>query len=236
MSLYLVIMGVQGAGKGTQADFIRQEYTIPHISTGDLFRAMRTREDELARRIQEIMKAGHLVPDDVTNEVAKDRLEQPDAANGVILDGFPRNIVQAQWLDSYLADKGEKLTAVLMLELDLYTAFKRAFGRVKSGQSGQTYNIYYNNGELDVKFIDHPEKAFPPRIEARLKESGELLERRPDDEAAAVVKRIDIYMEETRPLVEYYRQQGFLVEIDAGQAIEDVSRAIKTAIERDKEH
>ena len=133
-------MGVQGAGKGVQAQFIKEHYNLPHVSTGDLFRAMKTREDELAKRVQDIMQSGALVDDDTTNEVVRDRLEQPDAASGVILDGFPRNQNQAAWLENYLAGKGQSLAAVLLLELDLYTAFKRAFGRV-TAQSGDSYNI-----------------------------------------------------------------------------------------------
>ena len=101
MGLYIILMGVQGAGKGVQASFIREQYGIPHVSTGDLFRAMRTREDELARKIQETMKAGLLISDETTNEVLQDRLEQPDAENGVIFDGYPRNAAQAKWLDDY---------------------------------------------------------------------------------------------------------------------------------------
>lgn len=229
MSLYLIIMGVQGAGKGTQAAFVSDKFGIPHVSTGDLFRAMKSRTDELAQRVQQIMESGQLVPDEVTNEVLQDRLEQDDAAGGVILDGYPRNIAQAEWLEQYLKSRGEKLTGVLLLDLDFYTAFKRAFGRVKSS-SGKTYNFYFNGDIIDMSFEEHPEGKYPPRIKAVLKETGEVLERRADDEAAAVVKRIDIFQETTQPLIEHYRKQGLLVEIDAAQSIQAVSAAIETAI------
>lgn len=235
MSLYLIIMGVQGAGKGTQAAFIQEEYGIPHVSTGDLFRAMKHREDELARRIQDIMRAGALVPDEATNEVLQDRLEQADAAGGVVLDGYPRNIAQAEWLESYLASKGKSLAAVLLLELDLYTAFKRAYGRAKSEATGKTYNVYYSDDEIELDFVDHPEGAFPPRMEPRLKSTGETLVRRADDEAAAVITRIDTYMETTRPLIDHYRAKGLLLSIDADQPIEAVSAEIKAAINRAKQ-
>jgi adenylate kinase len=230
MSLYLIIMGVQGAGKGTQAAFISERFNIPHISTGDLFRAMKTRTDELAQRVQHIMEAGQLVSDDVTNEVLQDRLAQPDAANGVILDGYPRNIEQAEWLDRHLTNQGECLSRVLLLDLDFYTAFKRAYGRVKSAQTGKTYNVYFDRDRLDVTFDDHPEKAFPPRMRAVLKATGEELERRADDEAASVVKRIDIFRETTQPLIDYYREKGLLVEIDASESIQAVSQAVEAAI------
>ena len=136
MSLYVILMGVQGAGKGLQAKLIEDHFGIPQVSTGDLFRAMRTRTDELARKVQDIMVSGQLVDDDTTNAIVADRLAQADARNGVILDGYPRNQVQAAFLESHLADKGASVNAVLLLELDLYTAFKRAFGRVTAADGG----------------------------------------------------------------------------------------------------
>lgn len=233
MGLYIILMGVQGAGKGVQAGFISQEYGIPHISTGDLFRAMRTRDDELARRIQQIMAAGQLVSDEVTNEVLQDRLEQPDAANGVILDGYPRNPAQAEWLNNYLRSRGEAVNAVLVLKLDLYVAFKRAFGRVSVAESGRLYNLFFDNDGIDWHFEDDPEKKYPPRVVGTERETGKPLVRRPDDaNAAAIIKRIDTYVDQTMPLLEYYRQAGLLSEIDASPAIEDVSRAIKAVIEQ----
>ncbi|MFW5692324.1 MAG: adenylate kinase family protein [Chloroflexota bacterium] len=232
MGLYLIIMGVQGAGKGTQAAFIQETYGISHVSTGDLFRAMKTREDELARRVQDIMKSGALVPDDVTNEVLKDRLEQPDAQDGVILDGYPRNTAQAVWLEDYLNSRGEHVNAVLLLDLDPYTAFKRAFGRVKSPSTGETYNIFSNNEHLEWRAVDHPEGTYPARLEVKDKRNGEVLERRADDQALSVLKRIDTYLETTKPLIEFYREKGLLVEIDADQPIEAVNDDIKAAVEK----
>jgi len=227
-------MGVQGAGKGVQAQFIREQYSVPHVSTGDLFRAMRTREDELAKRVQAIMAAGALVDDDTTNEVLRDRLEQPDAANGVILDGYPRNDQQAAWLENYLASRKGKINAVLLLKLDLYVAFKRAFGRATS-ENGNSYNIFYNNDGLDVKYVDDPSGQYPPRIEAVLRSTGEKLNRRPDDaNAAAIIKRIDTYLATTQPLIDYYGKKGLMVEINADQSIPDVSKAINEAIDRAK--
>jgi adenylate kinase len=224
------MLGVQGAGKGTQAGIIKNEYGIPHVSTGDLFRAMKTRDDDFARQIQEIMNAGALISDAITNQMVDERLSQPDSKDGVILDGFPRNVEQADWLEKFLATKGESVTAVILLELDLFTAFRRAFGRVKSESTGEFYNIYFNDDLVDVTFEEHPEKAYPPRIKATLKETGEALTRRADDEAAFVVKRIDIFQLTTSPLIEYYREKGLLVEIDANQSIAAVSQAIKAKI------
>lgn len=231
MSRYLIIMGAQGAGKGTQAAYINQTYNIPHVSTGDLFRAMRTRTDALAQRVQDIMRQGGLIDDATTNDVLKDRLEQPDAVNGVILDGYPRNPAQAQWLENYLQERGQRLAGVILLNLDAYTAFKRAYGRVSSEKTKETYNIFFNNQDIEWQFIEHPDKEFPPRVHAVLKSTGEELRRRPDDEAGSVIKRIDTYLNETAPLVEYYRSKGLLIEIDADQPIAAVSQSIKTVVD-----
>ena len=235
MGLYIIMMGVQGAGKGIQAGVISQEYGIPQVSTGDLFRAMKTREDDLAREVQEIMKTGGLVPDDVTCRMVEDRLSQEDAKNGVILDGFPRNNAQVEWLNEHLAAKGEKVTAVLLLELDLYTAFKRAFGRIKDAETGDSPNIYSNtDGIAEWKFEDHPDKAYPPRLVATL-ESNNPIVRRPDDaNAHSVIVRIDTYMAETMPLVETYDKQGLVVRIDANQSIKAVTKDVLAAIEERK--
>lgn len=233
MGLYVILMGVQGAGKGVQAGFISQQYGIPHISTGDLFRAMRTREDELARRIQQIMKEGRLVSDEVTNEVLRDRLQQDDARSGVILDGYPRNNFQAAWLEQYLAERNEKINSVLLLKLDLYVAFKRAFGRVSSQDGSKVFNIFYDSDAIEAKFEDHPEGQYPPRLIGVEKATGLPLVRRPDDaNAGAIIKRIDTYLETTQPLMQYYHERGLLSEINASQPIEQVSAAIKTVIDR----
>ncbi|MCC6802477.1 MAG: nucleoside monophosphate kinase [Anaerolineae bacterium] len=232
MGLYVILMGVQGAGKGEQAKFIRETYNIPHISTGDLFRAMKTREDDLAKRVQQIMAEGRLVDDATTNEVLQDRLSQPDAANGVILDGYPRNAAQADWLESYLESRGEHVNIVLLLQLDLYTAFKRAFGRVSHPDGSKSYNVYFNSEGVEWQFVDHPEKLFPPRLKAVETATGTELVRRADDGSAhAILKRIDTYVETTQPLIDYYRAKGLLVEIDADQPIPVVSEALKAAID-----
>jgi adenylate kinase len=229
--LYLVLMGAQGSGKGTQAAFIRDHYGIPHVSTGDLFRAMRSRQDELARKIQQIMAEGRLVSDDDTNAVLRDRLEQPDAANGVILDGYPRNPAQAEWLAGYLAERGARLNAVLFMQIDLYTAFKRAFGRITAAD-GEAYNIYFNADAITWAFEDHPEKAYPPRLVATLKASGEALTRRPDDASAhAVLKRIDTYVAETQPLLDHYRAARLLHTVEAQGSIEAVWTQVRAVIE-----
>lgn len=231
MSLYVILMGVQGAGKGLQAKLIEDHYCIPQVSTGDLFRAMRARQDELARKVQDIMASGQLVDDDTTNAIVADRLAQADARKGVILDGYPRNQIQAAFLESHLGAKGARVNAVLLLELDLYVAFKRAFGRV-SADDGASFNCYYNADGVDFRWLSSDDSAYPPRLTATLSASGENLRRRPDDASGdAIIKRIDTYLETTQPLISYFEAKGIVRKINADQSIEAVWRDIRRALE-----
>lgn len=231
MSLYVILMGIQGAGKGLQAKRIEEQYGIPQVSTGDLFRAMRTRSDALALKVQHIMAAGQLVDDNTTNAIVVDRLSQPDAQRGVILDGYPRNKAQAAFLEAHLAEKGARIGAVLLLELDLFVAFKRAFGRV-SAADGSSYNYYFNAQGVNFKWAQDSAADFPPRLEAKLKSGGELLKRRPDDASAdAVIKRIDLYLETTQPLISYFEKRGIVRRINADQSIDSVWTDILHALE-----
>ncbi|HVU12382.1 MAG TPA: nucleoside monophosphate kinase, partial [Phototrophicaceae bacterium] len=176
-----------------------------------------------------------LIDDATTNEVVKERLSQPDAANGAIFDGYPRTPAQADWLENYLEGKGEHVNIALLLDLDLYTAFKRAFGRMTQPDTNKSYNIYYNADGLEWQFIDHPDQSFPPRLKGVEQGTGKELVRRPDDASAhAIIKRIDIYTETTKPLIDYYRGKGLLKTIDANQPIPVVSDAIKAALEAAK--
>lgn len=235
MGLYLILMGVQGAGKGVQATFIRKNYgDIPQISTGDLFRAMRTRQDDFAKQIQQLMAEGKLISDEITNKMVEERLALPDAANGVIFDGFPRTPAQADWLEQYLAKKGEKVVAVLLLELEFYEAFRRAFGRV-TGKDNSSYNFYSNAEGIEWNWVEYDQNLFPPRLEATVIGTGEKLIRRADDaNADAIIKRIDTFAKTTQPLIAYYRQKKLVHEIDASQSIEAVSAEIKAILDRAK--
>ena len=231
MSLYVILMGVQGAGKGLQAKLIEEHYGIPQVSTGDLFRAMRTRSDELALKVQDIMASGRLVDDNTTNAIVVDRLAQDDAQNGVILDGYPRNSVQAQFLESHLAAVGAKVDAVLLLELDLYIAFKRAFGRV-TGDDGRSFNYYFNADGVAFDWVADDTQRFPPRLDAVLTETGFLLKRRPDDASAdAVIKRIDTFLETTQPLISYFEAKGIVRQVNADQSIDAVWADIKRVLD-----
>ena len=233
MSLYVILMGVQGAGKGLQAKLIEERYGIPQVSTGDLFRAMRARKDTLARKVQDIMASGQLVDDDTTNAIVADRLAQADARKGVILDGYPRNRIQAAFLERHLQEKGALVNAVLLLELDLYVAFKRAFGRV-SADDGASYNYYYNADGVEFSWTSAEDNSYPPRLDASLSDSGEVLRRRPDDASAdAIIKRIDTFLETTQPLINYFEAKGSVRKINADQSIEAVWADIKRALETD---
>ena len=232
MSLYVILMGIQGAGKGLQAKRIENHFGIPQVSTGDLFRAMRTRTDDLALKVQHIMASGKLVDDDTTNAIVADRLSQRDARRGVILDGYPRSQAQAAFLESHLAGKGAKVGAVLLLELDLFTAFKRAFGRVTTAD-GSSYNYYYNAEGVVFDWARDPSGSFPPRLAATMAASGQSLTRRPDDASAdAIIKRIDAYIETTQPLISYFEERGLVQRIKADQSIEAVWSDIRTALQR----
>ncbi|MDE2638664.1 MAG: nucleoside monophosphate kinase [Chloroflexota bacterium] len=231
MSLYVILMGVQGAGKGLQAKLIGEHFGIPQVSTGDLFREMRARTDDLARKVQDIMVSGQLVDDDTTNAIVVDRLAQADAQAGVILDGYPRNRIQAAFLERHLREKDARVNAVLLLELDLYVAFKRAFGRVTSAD-GASYNYYYNADGVDFNWSPAEGSEFPPRLDASLAATGEGLKRRPDDASAdAIIKRIDTFLETTQPLINYFEAKGIVRKINADQSIEavwaDIQRALK---------
>lgn len=237
MGLYLILIGPQGAGKGVQAGFIRQNYgNIPHISTGDLFRAMRTRTDDFAVEIQQLMAEGKLISDEITCKMVEERLQADDAKNGVLFDGFPRTQPQADWLNTYLNGKGEKVAAVFLMELDMYEAFRRTFGRITSA-GGDSFNIYSHAEGIEWKWVEAPEKAFPPRLEATAKSNSEKLVRRADDaNADAIIKRLDEFVRTTKALIPYYEASGLLQRVDASQSIEKVSASIKAIIDKAIQH
>ena len=231
MGLFVILMGVQGSGKGEQARFMQESYGIPQVSTGDLFRALKTREDEFARGVQKTMAEGKLIDDATTNEVVRQRLAEPDAQAGAIFDGYPRTPAQAAWLDEYLASKGQRISAVLLLDIDLYTAFKRAFGRVTT-KSGVSYNLYSKGDGVIFEWVEHPAGHHPPQLKAVVAETGEELTRRPDDaHAHAIIKRIDTFVATTAPLIAYYEQKGIVRRVPADQPIEQVSADIRTILD-----
>ena len=231
MGLHVILMGVQGAGKGLQAKRIEAHYGIPQVSTGDLFRAMQTRQDPLALKVQAIMTSGQLVDDDTTNAIVEDRLAQADACDGVIFDGYPRNQVQAAFLESHLAKRDARVDAVLLLHLDLFTAFKRAFGRVTAAD-GKSYNVYTHDAGADFRWVADDTGAFPPRLEATLSGTDIALKRRPDDASAdAIIRRIDTFLATTQPLISYYEARDLLQRVNADQSIEAVWSDIQLVLD-----
>lgn len=217
---YIILMGVQGAGKGTQAKKLAEELHLPHITTGGLFRGM-GQDTPLGRQIQEMMKAGHLVPDDITIQVVRERLKQPDTAKGAIFDGFPRTRPQAEALDTLLKEFGGKVTVVPFFNLPREVGIRRITDRMEcSVDASHVYNLNTN----------------PPRVDGYCDIDNALLKRRADDTPEAAARRIDLFYQETGPLFDYYRQRGVLVEIDADQPIETVTEVLKKVVNAAVKH
>jgi adenylate kinase len=215
--MYLIIMGVQGAGKGTQAAVIKDQFQIPHITSGGLFREMKDQDTPLARQVQAIMAAGDLVPDDVTIQIVKERITQPDAREGFILDGFPRTRPQAEALDALMAGLNQRLSAVISLAISDEEAVDRISGRLQCA--------------INEKHIYH-KKYNPPQVDGVCDIDGGQLFTREDDQPESVKKRIAAFHEKTRPLLDYYREQGVLVELDAEKPIEQVTEDILRRLEQ----
>ena len=207
----LVLVGPPGAGKGTQAEFIAVQFDIPKISTGDIFRANVSGGTDLGRLAKKYMDAGDLVPDEVTNAMVRDRLARPDAVDGFLLDGFPRNVAQAYELDSVLGDLGASLNVVLELEVDNDEVVRRLSGRRMCRKCGHIWHIEYD----------------PTKDQGRCDLCGGELFQRDDDQAETVRHRLDVYAEQTAPLIQFYDGRGQLVVVDALGPVEDVTeRAI----------
>jgi adenylate kinase len=206
----LVLVGPPGAGKGTQASFLAAHYSIPHISTGDIFRANLKASTPLGLQAKGYMDAGQLVPDEVTNEMVKDRLTHDDAANGFLLDGFPRNTVQAEVLRAFLAEKRTPLSAVLELAIDNEIIIKRLSSR------------------LTCKACGAPAT---PDATACSACGGELYQRE-DDKEEVIAKRLAVYEEQTAPIVHFYRTEGLLITISADGEVSEITERAITALSR----
>ena len=206
----LVFLGPPGAGKGTIAKLAKEYYGIPHISTGDLFRENIKQETELGLQVKSILASGGLVPDSVTIEMVRKRLAEPDCEKGFILDGFPRTIPQAD----ALAEMTE-LDAVVNLLLSREEVIKRLSGRRLCPSTGRSYHIIYN----------------PPKVEGKDDETGEDLIQRPDDKEDAIVHRLEVYDEQTAPLIDYYKKKGLIRDVDASAKPDEVFELFKKAVD-----
>jgi adenylate kinase len=216
MPNHVVLLGPPGAGKGTQAQIVAQELNLAHVSSGDLFRENLKAQTELGQLAKKYMDRGELVPDDVTIAMVKDRLEQEDAAQGALLDGFPRTPPQAEALKKMLAEMNASVDIVPYISVPAEVLVERLSGRWTCRAAGHVYHEKYN----------------PPKQPGVCDIDGSELYQRDDDKAETVQNRIRVYMEQTSPLIEYYRQAGLLVEIDGTQAIEQVSQDLLTAVKQ----
>lgn len=213
----LVLLGPPGAGKGTQAGIICKRLDIPHISSGDMFRQAIKEGTELGRRAEQYLQSGNLVPDAVTVGLVQERLSKADCRRGFLLDGFPRTVPQAEALDAWLESRNERLEAVIDIEVPREELLRRLTGRRICSQCGATYHLQYN----------------PPRETGKCDICGGLLIQRDDDTVATVEKRLEVYKEQTEPLIVYYRRRGLLREIDGSGDIRAVTTAIGAALGRD---
>lgn len=211
----IVMLGAPGAGKGTQAKMIAAKYEVPHISTGDIFRANIKNGTELGKKAKEYMDQGLLVPDELTVDLVIDRLSQDDCGKGYILDGFPRTIPQAQALDAALSKRGEKMDYAIDVDVPDENIVNRMSGRRACTGCGATYHIVHNPSKKgDVCEV-----------------CGETLILRDDDKPETVQKRLTVYHEQTQPLIDYYTQQGILKTVDGTQDMNDVFADVTKILE-----
>lgn len=215
MATYVVLMGGPGAGKGTQAKKLQKEMSLPQISTGDLFRENLKNETELGKLARTYMDAGELVPDQVTVAMVRERLKRPDTEKGAIFDGFPRTIAQANALEELLAESGESVTVVPYIHVDRDLLLKRLAGRWTCPVCGRVYHELFN----------------PPQEPGICDVDGAELYQREDDTEETQRRRIEVYFEQTAPLLDYYREKDLLVQIDGEQSIDDVFHDLKGSIE-----
>ncbi|MDX2597956.1 MULTISPECIES: adenylate kinase [Streptomyces] len=215
----IVLVGPPGAGKGTQAVRLAEKLAVPHISTGDLFRANISQQTELGKLAKSYMDAGNLVPDEVTIAMAKDRMEQPDAVGGFLLDGFPRNVSQAEALDRLLQTEGITLDAVLDLEVPEAEVVKRIAGRrICRNDSSHVFHVTYSR----------------PKQEGVCDVCGGELYQRDDDSEETVRKRLEVYHTQTEPIIDYYKSQGLVRTISALGPVDEVTERALDALKREK--
>ncbi|MCJ8009704.1 adenylate kinase [Lederbergia wuyishanensis] len=202
----LVLMGLPGAGKGTQADKIVEKYGVPHISTGDMFRAAMKEGTELGLKAKSFMDKGELVPDEVTIGIVRERLSKNDCENGFLLDGFPRTVAQAEALEKILAEISKKIDYVINIQVDQSILMERLTGRRICKSCGATYHLVFN----------------PPTEPGICDRCGGELYQRQDDNAETVQNRLEVNMKQTQPLLDFYQGKGYLKNINGEQHIDQV--------------
>jgi adenylate kinase len=216
----VILLGPPGAGKGTQAKLITGRYGIPQISTGDLLRENVSQGTSLGKQAKAIMERGELVPDDLVCDMVAERLARPDCQRGFIFDGFPRTLAQAEWVDRFLKEQPRRWPPVVVVNVrvNYNKLMQRLTGRRTCPACGRIYNIYFQ----------------PPRTAGICDVDGSALVTRKDDAEDVVSERLKAYEQQTLPLVEYYRRQGRLREVDGDQPVEKVTAAVFQAIEHDR--
>jgi adenylate kinase len=217
--MHVMLMGAQGAGKGTQASRVAPTLGLVHLSTGELFRDAMSSGSELGLRIKDVYDRGELIPDDLTLSLVDARLNEiaaMDGAEGALFDGFPRTLPQAVGLDEMLGARGEKLRAVIEVKVPLEVLIQRLTGRRVCPNCGAVYHLEHD----------------PPKAEGICDRCGSALIQRADDRPEPIKKRLAIYFDQTAPLLDYYRKRGLLVEVDGNRPVDEVTPDIINAIER----
>ena len=216
MTTFIVLLGPPGVGKGTQAKALSERTRLAHISSGDLFRENIKNQTELGKLAQTFMTKGDLVPDDVTIAMIRDRLARPDCEAGAVLDGFPRTPAQADALEAMLREFDGQVDSVPFITAPQDVLVERLSGRWTCRANGHIFNEKFN----------------PPKEHGKCDFDGSELYQRDDDKAETVKRRIEVYMEQTSPLISYYRQHGKLLEVDGMQSIEQVTQALMDALKK----
>ncbi|ADV06418.1 adenylate kinase [Staphylococcus pseudintermedius] len=211
----IILMGLPGAGKGTQASEIIKKYPIPHISTGDMFRKAIKDETELGKEAKSYMDRGELVPDEVTVGIVKERISEDDAKKGFLLDGFPRTIEQAEALNSILEELGRTIDAVVNIEVPEEELMNRLTGRRICETCGTTYHLVFN----------------PPKVEGICDIDGGKLYQREDDNPETVANRLEVNVKQSKPILEFYNQKGLLKNIDGSKHIDEVTSDVIEILE-----
>jgi adenylate kinase len=213
--MFLILLGPPGAGKGTQAALLVETWKLAHIATGDMFREAMRSGSEVGQQAKAYYDRGELVPDELTIRMLLERIAQPDCARGCLLDGFPRNLDQAKALDAALSKRSQAVDHAAYIRVGEEELVQRLSGRWTCRGCGAVYHERYS----------------PPKTAGRCDQCGGELYQRTDDQPETVRRRLGVYFRDTAPLVEYYRHEGKLVEVDGGQSIEVVGRALKEALE-----
>ncbi len=214
----IIFVGAPGAGKGTQASMVARKLNLVHISSGDLFRQALEQGTELGEKAKAYMEKGVLVPDEITIQMVMERLSAPDCDNGIILDGFPRNLPQAEALDSALGEQGKAIDKVVSISVSEEVLIRRLSGRWLCRQCQAVYNMVNS----------------PPGAAGKCDKCEGELYQRPDDKSETVKKRLDVYFAETAPLIDYYRRQDKLLEIEGEGSVEEVSQRIVAVLPAEK--